>query len=255
MKHSMIRSALFMSCLALAPLGVVACSDAGVDSASDVATGTFTLPLTTTAGGDTYRLNATLYLYGPVFQTLSTSAGDPAASTLSTTLQTGPYSAYLIDWSLEKFDAATGNFAPTRATLVSSTTANLVVHAGSTTTVTYRFQVEDVAITIGAGELRVKAEVDVVPPSCTLMGGECPAGTWCPPSELTGESPRCVAEGTVAARQPCSGVLDCAALSTCIDAGNGPLCTALCLPSEAGLPCAGGGTCQAVGSGYGLCLD
>jgi len=255
MKHSMIHRALFMGCLALAPLGVVACSDGGVDPASDVATGTFSMPLTTTTGSDTYRLNATLYLYGPVFQTLSTYSGDPAASVLSATLQTGAYSAYLIDWSLEKLDAAAGNFAPVRATLASSTTANLVVHAGSTTTVTYRFQVEDVTITIGAGELRVKAEVELVPPLCTLMGGECPVGTWCPPSELTGEAPRCVAEGTVAARQPCTGVLDCAANSTCIDAGNGPLCTALCLPSAAGLPCAGGGTCQAATTAYGLCLD
>lgn len=255
MKHSIIHRALFLACFALAPLGVVACSDAGVDPESAATTGTLSLPLTTNAGDDTYRLNAIVYLYGPVFQTLSTYGGDPGATTLSTTLQTGQYTANLADWSLEKLDGTTGNFIRIPATLVSASTTDFVVYDGTITTVTYRFQVEDVTITMGSGELRVKAEVELVPPSCTVMGGECPAGTWCPPSELTGEAPRCVAEGAIAVGQPCSGVLDCAGNSTCIDAGNGPLCTALCLSSSAGLPCDGGGTCQLAATDYGLCLD
>src|SRR3954454_7573694 len=143
--------------------------------------GTIALPLVTTTNGHTYRLrNVVISISGPQFTQLFSSA-DPNETTLSATLQTGSYSAFLFGWTLERDDGA-GNFAAVSATLVSSVAATFTTFNGATSTVSYQFQTDGVIVTVGAGQLRVTATVDETAAVCTPFGTDCLAGTWCPPT-------------------------------------------------------------------------
>jgi len=124
---------------------------------------------------------------------------------------------------------------------------------GTTTTLVYRFETDGVIVIVGAGELRVKVAVDEVAPPCTPFGTDCGEGTWCAPTGLTCAALACIASGTVAIGEPCSAPADCVASSSCIDLGEGPVCTELCPSSHFGEPCESGGTCNGATPDYGVC--
>jgi hypothetical protein len=132
---------------------------------------------------------------------------------------------------------------------------SFTVFNGATTTIGYRFSTDGVVVTVGSGELRVNIAVDEVPAVCTPFAAEdgCAAGSWCPPTGLTGSPRACVPAGTTELGVPCLGTTDCVANSACVDGGAGPVCTALCPIDQGGSPCATGGTCQPVAADYGLC--
>jgi hypothetical protein len=222
--------------------------------AADTA-GTISFPLVTETGGHRYRLrNAALSISGPQFLQLF-STDDPAETALSAPLATGNYFAILFSWSLEQ-DDGTGAFRPVPATLVSGPVASFTVFNGATTTIGYRFQTDGVVVTVGAGQLRVTIAVDEIAPVCMPFADDdgCGAGAWCPPTGLTSMPRACLAAGSVALGDPCVGPIDCVAYAACIDAGAGPVCTALCPSSALGSPCATGGTCQpAAADDHGIC--
>ena len=216
--------------------------------------GTISLPLVTQTGGHLYRLrNAFLNVSGPQFVQLA-SSDDPTETALSAMLPTGSYFAVLYNWTLER-DDGTGRFLPVQATLLSGPYANFSVFNGATTTLRFRFQTDGVIVEVGAGELRVDVAVDEVPAVCTPFAAQdgCGAGTWCPPSGLTGLPLACIATGTIEVGLACLGAMDCVAGAACLDRGAGPVCTALCASSQAGSACPAGGTCQAVTADYGVC--
>jgi hypothetical protein len=216
--------------------------------------GAINLPLVTETGGHRYRLrDAFISVSGPQFVQLA-SSDDPAETTLSATLQTGSYIAILFGWTLERDDGA-GNFLPVPATLVSSQVVSFSIFNDATTTIGYRFRTDGVIVTVGSGELRVNIAVDEVAPVCTPFAAAdgCAVGSWCPPAGLTGLPLACIAAGPVALALPCLGATDCVAGAACIDGGAGPVCTALCPSSDAGLACATGGTCQPAAADYGVC--
>jgi len=97
--------------------------------------GTLTMPLVTTEGSSTYRLEAVFVISGAQGDvTLSTEADEPS---LSTTLPAGAYSAFLQSFTLSK-DDGTGAFYPVGAT-AESDTEPFTVFADSTTTVHFQF--------------------------------------------------------------------------------------------------------------------
>ena len=224
------------------------------DRESAVDLGTVSLPLVTETAGHRYRLrNAIINVSGPQFVQLVTS-DDPGETALSATLSTGSYYAIIFGWTLEREDDA-GNFRPVPATLVSDQAVSFAVFNGTTTTIGYRFRTDGVLVTVGSGRLTVNIGVDEVPPVCTPFASEdgCAAGTWCPPTGLTGAPRACFGAGMTALGLPCLGVMDCVANSACIDLGGGPACTALCASTDFGVPCAAGGTCEPVAADYGVC--
>jgi hypothetical protein len=210
-------------------------------------TGAVTMPLTTSTNGVNYRLtNVTVSFEGATFASVSETNPDEAV--LSTTLSTGNWTAFLTSFALEK-DDGTGNFQPVSAT-PENTVVSFIVYDGATTTIEFRFQTDGVIVVVGSGSVNVVTGVDTVPSACTPLGTDCPTGTWCPPSGLTGQPIACVPAGAVAIGQPCTSPADCVANASCFDAGSGPVCTALCSTTAA---CAGGATCLPAGTDYGIC--
>jgi hypothetical protein len=244
---------VWAACFVLTAPLVAGCSGAGADDQASVESGAVSLPLVTQANGHTYRLHdAFIQIFGPTFTTLSTS-DDPNETVLSATLQTGSYFANLYAWTLERDDGS-GNFQPIVATLVSSNFVNFSVDNGTTTTVTYVFQTDGVIVTVGSGDLKVRVSVNEVDAVCTPFAGDCPTGTWCPPTGHTGAPRACVAAGAVAVGEPCGGPADCVANASCYDLGDGPVCVALCPADAFETPCTTGGVCQKFGTDYGRCL-
>jgi hypothetical protein len=247
-----IPRSLFAVCVAISTPFLGACGNAPVDGEEAVQSGVVSLPLVTEANGHRYRVRqAFIQISGPTFTTLF-STDDPNETALSATLQTGSYSAYLYNWTLER-DDGTGQFQPVVATLVSSPFVSFGIENGTTTTVTYVFQTDGVIVTVGSGGLKVRVAVNEIAAACTPFGTDCPSGAWCPPTGLTAAARACVAEGSVIVGQPCGAPAECVANASCFDLGDGPVCAALCPSSAFGLACESGGTCQAAGVDYGVC--
>lgn len=224
--------------------------------AADGDVGKVSLPLVTETGGHRYRLrNAFISVSGPQYVQLATS-DDPAETELSASLPTGSYYAYLYGgWRLERDDGA-GLFLPVQAEMLSSSAASFSIFNGATTTLGFRFRTDGVIVEVGSGQLKVNVSVEETAAVCTPFGSPegCAAGSWCPPSGLTGQPRACVATGTIELGLPCLGALDCVAGAACIEGAAGPVCTALCPGSDDGLACATGGSCQAIRADYGLCI-
>jgi len=236
--------------LACSPLALVGCASEVSPEASE-ATGTLSLPLLSQVGAHTYRLEGGFYVNGPVFRSL-----DMSSDSLSTVLPTGDYQAVLYSWELKR-DDGTGTFQPVAATLVSSYWQPFTIFNGATSTVIYEFETDGLLVTVGAGALNVKLDVDETAPACTPLGTDCGAGAWCPPPELSGSPARCVSEGPSLEGDACSSPLDCAANTSCFDFGAGAHCVQLCASVDFGLPCSAGGTmgtCTAQGADYGVCV-
>jgi len=240
-----------MTSLALVLSPLAACSSAP-PRAEAAATGTLSLPLVASSNGHTYRLsNAYIYISGPQWTQLF-SSNDPEEKSLSATLQTGSYIAYLQGWSLERDDGS-GNFVRVQAELVSSYAVGFSILNGTTSTVSYQFSTDGVIVTVGSGQLHVAVDVQERPAVCTPFADDCALGTWCPPTGLTGAPRACIATGSIAPGEPCSMPSECAANSSCFDLGTGPKCTELCPLDAVGTECSGGGTCQTAGPDYGVC--
>jgi hypothetical protein len=251
MIRSVVSRVLISVCVFGGPLAL-ACSNGDSSPEESASTGTVTMPLITTVGDNTYRLNAVLEIYGPTFTFLSTS-DDPAETSLSTPLPTGDYTAYLSNWSLEILDAS-GNFVPVSATLTSAYYANFTIFNQSTSTIAFQFETDGVVVTVGAGRLNVNFGITEVPAVCAIFGSDCAAGSWCAPPELTGSPLSCIGEGAVPVGQVCLSPRDCVANASCFDFGGGAVCGALCAPAEFDAACASGGTCIPVGAEYGVCV-
>lgn len=213
--------------------------------------GRVSLALVTTVGDRTYRLrNAYVFISGPQYLTLSDPDG--SQTELSATLPTGSYAAALYQGTLERDDGS-GNFLPVIATQTSSYWVAFTIFNGATSTIAFQFQTDGVIVTIGAGQLKVRVAVDELPAVCTPFTGDCGEGNWCPPTTLTGMPRSCIAAGATAAGQPCAGPFECAANTTCVDQGAGPVCAELCPRTSFDASCPSGGTCQRVTAEYGLC--
>jgi len=247
---NVIVTAFLFAASATASLG---CGSEPATPGSSADVGTIALPLVTQTNGHTYRLsNVFISISGPQFAQLFSSA-DPNETSLSTTLQTGSYSAFLFfGWTLER-DDGTGNFSPVAATLASNPGVNFTIFNGATTTVSYQFETDGVIVTVGAGQLKVTTTVDETAAVCTPFGTDCPEGSWCPPTALTGSRRACIAAGSTALGQPCAGPADCVGNASCFDLGTGPVCAPLCPAGEFDAACASGGTCQPAGPDYGVC--
>lgn len=129
--------AAFFGVLALGVTLVTACSSNEQPTESP-SFGTVTMPLLTTVGTNTYRLDAVFVISGAQGDvTLSTAAGEPS---LSTTLPAGSYSAFIQSFTLSK-DDGTGTLNPVNAS-VESSTQPFTVFANSTTTVHFQFETD-----------------------------------------------------------------------------------------------------------------
>lgn len=211
--------------------------------------GTLSMPLLTSTGGHTYRLQGALYVFGPTYAYLDFSAD---AEVLTTSLPTGNYDSSLYSWSLTRDDGA-GNFAPVLARLVSSSSPSFRIFNQAATTISFQFETDGQVVTVGAGALNVDVHVTETPTICTPLGSGCAEGSWCAPPELTGAELSCIPEGALAAGAPCGSPLDCAANTSCFDFGEGAVCTPLCTQASFGQLCGSGGTCTPQGLDYGVC--
>ncbi|HYQ04597.1 MAG TPA: hypothetical protein VER96_38250 [Polyangiaceae bacterium] len=252
----MIKLASFkfvlVSSLAVVLPSLVACSGNAPSSGETAASGTLSLPLIASANGHSYRLsNAYVYVYGPQYAGLYSSS-NPDEQVLSTSLQTGSYTAYLQNWTLERDDGH-GRFVPVQASLVSNYWVPFTIFNGTTSTVSYQFSTDGVIVTVGSGKLSVAVEVTEHPAVCTPFTDDCGEGSWCPPTGLTGNPRACMSAGPIALGESCSSPSSCVANSSCFDLGAGPKCIELCPLENVGSECSGGGTCQESGPDYGIC--
>ena len=214
--------------------------------------GRVSLALVTTVGEHTYRLrNVYIFISGP--QYLQLFDNDGSQTELSASLLTGNYSASLYQQGTLERDDGAGNFVPVVASLISSYYVNFTIFNGATSTIAFQFQTDGVIVTVGAGQLRVRVAVDEIAAVCTPFAGDCAEGSWCPPTTLTGMPRGCIAGGATAAGQPCAGPFECAANTTCVDQGAGPVCAELCPSTSFDASCPSGGTCQRVTAEYGVC--
>jgi hypothetical protein len=245
---SVVSAMLLISSVPLAA-GCGSEASRGADERADQ--GEVSLPLVTTTNGSVYRLNVFLALCGMECTFLS-SSDDPNETAITALLNTGTYNASLQFWSLEK-RADDGSFLPVQATLLSSPFSSFQIFNGTTTTLSYQFKTDGITVTVGRGSVKVVADVTETPPVCTAFGSECAEGSWCPPSELTGAFPACIAAGNLAIGAPCGDPASCGANASCFDVGTGAVCLALCAAAEFDQPCPSGGTCEPAGTTYGIC--
>ncbi len=142
------------------------------EEAETAASGTVSLPLTASSNGHTYRLsNAYVYIYGPQSTALFSSS-NPDEKVLSASLQTGSYTAYLYNWTLERDDGH-GTFVPVQASLASSSGVGFSIFNGTTSTVSYQFSTDGVIVAVGSGTLNVAVTVDEHAAVCTPFGDDC----------------------------------------------------------------------------------
>jgi hypothetical protein len=230
-------------------LFATACSGAPAAEQEERANGTLSLPLLATAGAHTFRLQGSMYVSGPLFAYLDLS-GD--SEMVSTPLPAGDYSAYLYSWALTRDDGF-GNFAPVDARLISSSSPVFSIFNQTTSTLSFQFETDGQLVSVGSGSLHVDVDVRETPGVCTPLGGDCPAGSWCAPPELTGAPLRCIDEGSVQLGESCSSPSDCVRNASCFEFGAGARCAALCSSADFGQACSDGGTCTAQGVDYGVC--
>jgi hypothetical protein len=247
MKAMSLRVGMALCLLVSAPLLTGCGSDAGAED--EASKGSLSLPLLTTAGDHTYRLDGALQIWGPQYQWLYFNEWDETASW---SLTTGAYDAQLYSWALYRQDAA-GSFQPVSADLIDGDYRRFEILNGTTTTISFKFETDGELVVVGNGGLNVEVEVTERAGLCTPLGDDCGEGAWCAPSELTGARLACVMAGAVEVGGECASPSDCVANASCFDLGDGARCAALCPTADFGEPCATGGTCSQRGEGYGVC--
>jgi hypothetical protein len=130
-----------------------ACGGAQPDES--VAKGTVKMPLTTTAGSNSYRLDPALFtVAGPENVVLDGSNVD----VLETSLDVGNYTIELNDgWVMQQLIG--GMFQPIDAELLSMNPQSFTIEEFAVTNVSFRFRVGDGEIVFGKGSLEVSLEV------------------------------------------------------------------------------------------------
>jgi len=162
-----------MSRVAKALLFVVACvglgaaSGCGSDQEANEArsVGTLSIPLTTEAGGSTYRLEALIVIRGQQGDVALSTHGDEAV--LSSALPAGSYHALLRSFTLFK-DDGTGTFHAVQATVQADDLAFSIL-ANSTTAISFRFETDGEAFPLGSGDLSIGFEVDDTSQQCASI--------------------------------------------------------------------------------------
>lgn len=154
--NGIAKMARAVLCAALT-LGVGAVTACGSDQQSSDArnVGTVKIPLSTTVGTSTYRLDAVFNITGQEGVVTLTTRGDEPA--LSTTLPSGAYDIGLESYTLSKEDGA-GNFYAVEATVVANSLP-FTVTANSTTTVSFHFLTDGVTVAPGTGNVDVTFDV------------------------------------------------------------------------------------------------
>lgn len=247
MKLSAIR---FITSLALTTSLLPAVVGCSAESSDAVAAGSLNLPLTArAAGGVNYRLaNGTFDLTGPVNRALQGDA--ETSSTLVTAgLPVGSYQVTLRDgWQIQR-ELAGGGLLAVDAVLLSAITQTASITNGGTANVTYRFQVDDEIVELGAGQLNVNFEVETGtsstctaplvdcsgvcvdlnrnPLNCGACGEVCATGNICSAGACIPAPPICTG-GTTLCGSTCTNVQ--------FDAQNCGSCGTICSAST---------TCQA----------
>jgi hypothetical protein len=210
-------------------------------------TGTLALPLVTSAGGHTYQLTGSFYVYP--YYNWYTADGD--SEQLNISLTTGDYALYLYYWQLYRV-SADGSWSPVTARLLSNY-QTFSIYNNSTSSVSFQFETDGIIVTTGLGTLDVNVEVTEVAPNCVPLSDDCGEGYWCPPGELVSHTPACIPVGGAALGETCRNPSDCVGNASCIDLGTGATCVALCGASEFDTDCDSGGLCTPQGVDYGLC--
>jgi hypothetical protein len=224
------------------------------ESSPAASIGKLEMPLLTTANGATYRLvNVQGYINGgPNNYYNYVYESNPDETTLAVDLPVGNYSIYLNSWSLQRADAD-GVFQPVVAQMESYYSQYFTIYNGTSTTVSFSFMTDGIIVVVGSGHLNIVAHVDVADAACTPLGNDCPSGSWCPPSGLTGNDLSCQTSGSTSLGQPCQSPSECVANASCVANAGEPVCVALCSRSEFGQPCASGGTCTRLAADFGFC--
>lgn len=251
MFNSIISRICLSGCILIGFSTVGGCGSEPTGKSEASTTGTLSLPLVTQVGEHTYRLVASLDVYGPVYTSLYT--GEDASSVLTTTLPTGNYTAYLTRWSLERL-GDDGIYQAVSANLTSGYYQNFPIYNQSTTSISFQFETDGVIVVIGSGQLKINIDVKERAPACTILGDDCPQDSWCAPPGLTGMPLQCVPAGYAVLGSACAAPTDCQANATCLDFGTGPTCTALCAVANAGQHCNDTSICTKVATDYGLCI-
>ena len=90
---------------------------------------------------------------------------------------------------------------------------------------------------------------------CTVLGGGCQGGELCRPYNFVAAEGTCSAPGAAGLGDRCEQHEDCGDLAFCANAGNGPVCLAICDPGNA-QACGVGERCftGAPGWEFGVCL-
>src|SRR5690349_6859634 len=149
---------VFATGLTFGSLLFTACGPGPADAQDSVTSGTIGLPLTATAGGHTYRLrNTRVDIYGAIFTSLFSTV-NPEERELSATLPTGSYNAYLSYWSLERDDGQ-GTFTVVPAVLTSGPFLSFRIFNGTTSTISFQFEVDEELVTIGTGTVDVTVSI------------------------------------------------------------------------------------------------
>ncbi|HTV18576.1 MAG TPA: EB domain-containing protein [Polyangiaceae bacterium] len=228
------------------------CSDTDTTYASTPGLAELSVPLSVEAEGIRYRLAGARIEVSGASEASLYGSDDPDESVLAAMLPVGEYTSELVAWRLERDDGS-GRFQPVVAELVSSAQHTFRLLNGSTETISYRFETDGHLVTIGNGTVVVTIDVQRRAGACTPLGSDCEEGQWCPPSELMGAPVACVAAGVVPLGEACRSPSECVANASCIDFGQGSVCTALCDATEFGNACDGGGSCRPKGTDYGEC--
>lgn len=214
------------------------------------AVGHLSLPMQTSVGEHTYVLTDVSLWIAPSGTYSSSSPSDEA---LSIALNPGEYVAQLQSWALNR-KLKGGRLERVDSVLLSAAEVPFTIQNGATTTLSFQFETDGQIITIGAGDLRVIAEVTEAEPVCSPLGEGCDEGFYCAPTELTGKPLACIPHGELAVGEGCSSPSECGANSTCLRFGGGEArCAALCESSQFDEPCESGGVCSARGEDYGAC--
>jgi hypothetical protein len=141
------------------------CATTSADAAEEqVGSGRLQLPLTTEVDGRVYRLSASIYVWPHGW--LNTGPDEPM---LSVELPTGTYQAQMSSWYLERRDEPSGAFYPVSATLASYY-REFSIFNGTTTNISFAFEVLGETITVGAGALNVTFDINELAPACAALG-------------------------------------------------------------------------------------
>jgi hypothetical protein len=142
---------------------LIGCVDTNTDTHTDDVTGQIDLALVGQAeNGSAYRLrDALITVTGPAGTFTFATEDDPDRTAITQRLATGAYALELGgNWRLERLDAGTAT--PVTATLLSSNPQGIAIFSDALTRVALRFGVADGEVQLGAGDLEIGVDVDVI---------------------------------------------------------------------------------------------